>query len=66
MLLGLGVGFLGIVTPSLQITLAYLYFRHGHIWSRVLNASLEVAEPAHGQPGRLHTLKNLLKRRLFY
>ena len=65
LLLGLGVGLLGIVTPSLQITLAYLYFKYGHIWSRVLNASIQNIEPAHG-PGWLHTFRDLLKGRLFF
>ena len=40
LLLGLGIGVLGIITPCLQITLAYTYFRKGHLWSNVLNSYL--------------------------
>ena len=41
LLLGLGIGLFAFVTPCLQIALAYMYFKKGHIWSRVLNPALE-------------------------
>ena len=41
MLLGFGSIWLGLITPVLQIVLAYLYFRNSHMWSRVLNTHLE-------------------------
>ena len=40
-LLYFGVIWLGIISPSLQVAFAFLYFRMGHIWSRVLNKELE-------------------------
>ena len=43
-MLGVGILILGIITPCLQTALAYLYFKKGHIWSRVLNAALAKAE----------------------
>ena len=43
-MLGVGILILGIITPCLQTALAYLYFKKGHIWSRVLNAALAKEE----------------------
>ena len=40
-LLGFGISILGIFTPCIQLTLAYVYFRKSHIWSSILNASLD-------------------------
>ena len=52
LLLTLGIVTLGIITPSLQITLAYIYFKKCHIWSRILNAHLSELEGAVG--GNVH------------
>ena len=48
LLLGLGIVIVGIISPCLQIALAYLYFRKCHIWSRVLNAALEKSSEQYG------------------
>ena len=69
MLLGLGVTWLGLIAPCLQMALAYLYFRKGNIWSRVLNAHLgkdgEDNTPRMF-PNRLYMLKQLVTNRVLH
>ena len=72
MMLGLGILILGIITPCLQIALAHLYFKNGHIWSRVLNSALERNEEEHGDIHKVYlqnwinTIRNILKFRVWY
>ena len=63
MLLGIGVGAMGIFTPLCQFTLAYLYFKKGHIWSRVLNANFDDGK---GLYERVSVLKHILTKRVLY
>lgn len=68
-LLVLGITWLGIITPCLQMAFAYLYFRLGHIWSRVLNAELDKEtknEGSHQCLRSFRTIKHLLTRRTLY
>ena len=69
LLLAIGIPWLGIITPCLQMVLAYLYFRFGHIWSRVLNAELKRATAVkESQKGTtpLYALKYLITRRALH
>ena len=67
-MLGLGIFILGVVTPFLQILLAYIYFKKSHIWARILNASLSdgVLEGAIGEHINLRTVNQLSKARAFH
>ena len=68
-MLGLGMLILGILTPCLQIVLAYLYFKKGHIWSRVLNAALSKEEQEGGRvlllPNWTNNLRDALRFRVW-
>ena len=68
LMLGLGLLFLGIVTPLLQITLAYIFFKKSHIWSRVLNANINdgIMEGHISHSFNFKFLRSLLTLRLFY
>ena len=69
LLLGLGLAFAGIITPCLQIALAYLYFRRGHIWSIVLNAHLEndIENDSSCRVSDIfYTVKHLIMSRVMY
>ena len=67
-MLGLGLFILGILTPLLQLLLAYIYFKKSHIWARILNASLSdgVLEGAIGEHINLRTIKQISKARTFH
>ena len=66
MLLGVGLGLFIIITPLLQITLAYIYFKKNHIWHNVLNAYLE-KDASYCSPYKwFNTAKNLIMGRFMY
>ena len=68
LLLGLGLSFLGIIVPCLQIILAYIYFRKGHLWSRVLNAHMSKPSLLKAMENIQHemfTLRQLFSSRVF-
>ena len=69
LLLALGIVLLGIVTPLLQLTLANLYFRKGHIWSRVLNKTLDREKQQKHQESIsvwMQNLRHIMEGRLFH
>ena len=69
MLLAFGLTWLGIITPILQVAFANLYFRKGHIWSRVLNADLEKDSYENGSylwANSFRILYHLLKGRILH
>ena len=69
MMLGLGLLILGILTPCLQTALAYLYFKKGHIWSRVLNAAHLKEEQERNReylPYWITHLRVILRSRVWY
>ena len=66
MLLGVGLGLFIIITPFLQITLAYIYFKKNHIWHNVLNAYID-KEASDCSPRKwFTTAKHLIRGRLMY
>ena len=65
-LLIIGMTWLGIITPFLQMVFAYLYYRYGHIWSRVLNAELDRAKEENKGASPFYALKYLLTRRVLH
>lgn len=69
LIIGLGLFILGILTPCLQTALAYLYFKKGHIWSRVLNSALlgeaQIRDRAY-LPNWISNLRNILRSRVMY
>ena len=68
LLLGLGLGVFGVLTPILQIGLANHYFKSNHIWCNVLKAHLEDNEPLRSCiPLRWFTMsRELTKNRNLY
>ena len=69
LLLGLGILFGGFITPCLQIALAYLYFKKGHMRSRVLNAKLDkdsMCTSPHCIFVTLSNMKQLITNRVLY
>ena len=69
LLLGLGMGWLVVGAPSMYIGLAYLYFKKGHIWSRILNAHLKTDEGKHGSnmcTEQFKICRYLWKNRVFH
>ena len=66
-MLASGITFLCLITPSLQITLAYLYFRKGHIWSAVLNNYVReghIETALANVPNRISAIKHIVISRL--
>ena len=69
LLLAIGITWLGIITPCLQMIFANLYFRFGHIWTRVLNAELHRAKEEYESEENtnpFYALKYLLTRRVLH